>query len=163
MPGLDLVWEALRQTGTTRHAPLLLKHGVCNPQSVAIMGKDLCDDGMPKVDLEKILAWLTPKPGVVKVGRTDHPVLWQPSSEAGARASFTLALQAAAPNQRKRSLEELERDVVANSTKPSQDSRVRSFLALCTAWEIPAFPLTPECVKAVGASLKAGAYRSPQL
>ena len=163
MPGLDLVWEALRQTGTTRHAPLLLKHGVCNPQSVAIMGRSLCEDGMPKVDLEKILAWLTPKPGVAVAGRTDHPVLWRPSSEAGTRASFTLALQAAAPNQRKRSLEDLERDVVANSTKPSQDSRVRSFLALCTAWEVPAFPLTPECVKAVGASLKAGAYRSPQL
>ncbi len=163
MPGLDLVWEALRQTGTARHAPLLLRLGVCNPQSIALMGKSLCDEGMPKEDLEKILAWLTPKPGVARVGRMDHPVLWQPSSEAGTRASFTLALQAAAPNQRKRALEELERDVVANSTKPSQDSRVRSFLALCTAWEIPAFPLTPECVKAVGASLKAGAYRSPQL
>lgn len=79
------------------------------------------------------------------------------------RASFTLALQAAAPNQRKRSLEELERDVIAHSTKPAQDSRLRTFLALCTAWEVTAFPLTHECVRAVGASLKAGAYRSPQL
>ena len=163
MPGLDKVWEALRQTGTTRHAPLLLKHGVCNPQSVAIMGRSLCEDGLPKADLEKILAWLTPQPGVAAKGRSDHPVLWQPGSEAGTRASFTLALQAAAPNQRKRALELLEGDVIAHSTKPAQDSRLRTFLALCTAWEVSAFPLTPECVKAVGASLKAGAYRSPQL
>ena len=164
MPGLERVWEALRQTGTTRHAPLLLKHGVCNPQSVAIMGRSLCEDGLPKADLEKILAWLTPEPGVAVMKRQDHPVLWQPNSDVGVRASFTLALQAAAPNQRKRALEELERDVIAHSTKPAQDSRIRTFfLALCTAWEVAAFPLTPECVRAVGASLKAGAYRSPQL
>ena len=163
MPGLELVWEALRQTGTTRHAPLLLKHGVCNPQSIAIMGRTLCAEGLPKCDLEKILAWLSPKPGVAVAKRADHPVLWQPDSVAGTRASFTLALQAAAPNQRKRSLEELEKDVLANSTKPSQDSRIRTYLALCTAWEVSAFPLSPECIKAVGASLKAGAYRSPQL
>ena len=96
MPGLEKVWEALRQTGTTRHAPLLLKHGVCSPQSVAIMGRNLCEDGLPKADLEKILAWLTPQPGVATKGRSDHPVLWQPGSEAGTRASFTLALQCSA-------------------------------------------------------------------
>ncbi len=140
MPGLEKVWEALRQTGTTRHAPLLLKHGVCSPQSVAIMGRNLCEDGLPKADLEKILAWLTPQPGVATKGRSDHPVLWQPGSEAGTRASFTLALQAAAPNQRKRALELLESDVIAHSTKPAQDSRLKTFLALCTAWEVPAFP-----------------------
>ena len=88
---------------------------------------------------------------------------WQPETVAGARASFTLALQAAEPNQRKRSLEDLEKDVLAHSTRPSQESRVRTFLALCTAWEVAAFPLRPECVKAVGASLKAGRYRSSHL
>lgn len=106
------------------------------------------------------MAWLTPPPSKPIAVRSDHP---QPETVAGARASFTLALQAAEPNQRKRSLEDLEKDVLAHSTRPSQESRVRTFLALCTAWEVAAFPLRPECVKAVGASLKAGRYRSSHL
>ena len=53
--------------------------------------------------------------------------------------------------------------MLAQSTRPSQESRVRTFLAICTAWEVVPFPLTPECVKAVGASLKAGRYRSSHL
>lgn len=163
MPGLDRIWEALRQTGTSGHASLLLRHGVCSTESLVTLSDGLLADGLPKGDLEKILAWLTPAPSIPIGGRSDHPVLWQPETEAGARASFTLALQAAEPNQRKRSLEDLERDVLAQSTRPSQESRVRTFLALCTAWEIAAFPLTPECVKAVGASLKAGRYRSSHL
>lgn len=159
MPGLDRIWEALRQTGTTRHAQLILKHNACNTESLVGLSRSLIEDGMPKGDLELILAWLTPAPSKPITGRSDHPVLWQPESLAGSRASFTLALQAAEPNQRKRSLEELERDVLAQSTRPSQESRVRTFLAICTAWEVVPFPLTPECVKAVGASLKAGTGR----
>ena len=163
MPGLDRIWEALRQTGTTRHAQLILKHNACNTESLVGLSRSLIEDGMPKGDLEVILAWLTPAPSKPITGRSDHPVLWQPESLAGSRASFTLALQAAEPNQRKRSLEDLERDVLAQSTRPSQESRVRTFLAICTAWEVVPFPLTPECVKAVGASLKAGRYRSSHL
>lgn len=163
MPGLDRVWEALRQTGTTRHAQLILKHNACNAESLVGLSRSLIDDGLPKTDLEKILAWLTPPPSKPIAGRSDHPVLWQPETVAGARASFTLALLAAEPIQRKRSLEDLERDVLAHSTRPSQESRVRTFLALCMAWEVAAFPLTPECVKAVEASLKAGRYRSSHL
>lgn len=75
------------------------------------------------------------------------------------RASIQLALNAALPNQRKRSLELLDRDILSRS----QESRLKTFLCLCTAWEVPAYPLSPECIRCVEASLKAGAYRSAGL
>ena len=131
--------------------------------SLVSQADELCQDGMSKSDLERILAWLAPHQPEVQSGRTDHPTMLVGETAICGRASITLALAAAAPNQRKRSLEILDRDILSRSTKPSQDSRVRTFLAVCSAWEIVPFPLTPECVRCVGASLKAGGYRSSHL
>lgn len=76
--------------------------------------------GVPASDLEGILAQVTPSMHRDMDGRLDHPVL---IAHEG-KASIQLALNAALPNQRKRSL---------------------------------------ECIRCVGASLKAGAYRSARL
>ena len=79
------------------------------------------------------------------------------------RASFAAAAQAGHPNNRKRSLELLDEDVLAKTTHPAVQSRLRTYRALCAVWEIPAFPLSPGTVRCVGASLKQGQYRSAHL
>ena len=88
--------------------------------------------------------------------RRDLPV----QRPVNTRASLTAALVAAHPNNRRESLRLFEQDILANSTNPSQDSRVRTYKAICRAWQIEAFPLTLESIRCFGASLKAGGYRS---
>ena len=88
--------------------------------------------------------------------RRDLPV----QRPVNTRASLTAALVAAHPNNRRESLRLFEHDILANSTNPSQDSRVRTYKAICRAWQIEAFPLTLESIRCFGASLKAGGYRS---
>ena len=43
---------------------------------------------------------------------------------------------------------------------PSAKGTMSTILALCGAWEVQAFPLSPVCIRCVGASFKAGHYRS---
>ena len=88
--------------------------------------------------------------------RKDLPV----QRPVNTRASLTAALVAAHPNNRRESLRLFEQDILANSTNPSQDSRVRTYKSICRAWQIEAFPLTLESIRCFGASLKAGGYRS---
>ena len=92
-------------------------------------------------------------------GRSDLPPIYQ----NGQRASFTLALVAAEPNNRKRALDELDRDVLARSTEPAQQSRVRTYRAICAAWGVAPFPLSVENIRCSAASFKAGGYRSAAL
>ena len=57
----------------------------------------------------------------------------------------------------------MNRDVVANSTRSSRDSRLRLFQEFHHKWfgpSTPWIPLTPFSVMAVGAMLKAGRYSS---
>ena len=157
--GRGALWAALSRTGTSQHAPLLLSLDVRGPNDLAAKASLALEGGMSQSELEAILASTTPvKPQAVE-GRKDHPTWFATSS----KASLTLALAAAQPNQRRQSLEALDSDMLAKSTKPASDSRLRTFLAICSAWEIQAFPLTPECIRCVGASLKAGGYKSAAL
>ena len=70
------------------------------------------------------------------------------------------ALEAAQPNQRQKALASLDQDILAKSTNPAAEARVRTYLALCRAWEVPGFPLDCHNIRCFGASLKAGGYRS---
>ena len=79
------------------------------------------------------------------------------------RASLSLALTAAAPNNRVASMTAFEQDILARSTNPSQESRVRTYRAICRAWGVQAFPMTLETVRCFGASMKAVHYRSVAL
>lgn len=74
-----------------------------------------------------------------------------------------MAMQAGYPNNRKRSLENLDEDILARSTQPGVLSRLRTWRALAAVWELPAFPMTPELVRCLGASFKVGGYRSAAL
>ena len=115
-------------TGNGHHAPVLSSLDIRGPNDlVARAGEVLA--GVGKAELESILAALTCTAPVVVSGRRDHPTLVQ----HGGKASLTLALAAAQPNQRKRSLEDLDRDVLARSTKPANDSRLRTFVRLCSS------------------------------
>lgn len=79
------------------------------------------------------------------------------------RASLTTALMAGHPNNRRESLRLFEQDILAPSTNPTQDSRIRTYRAICRAWDVQPFPLSLEAIRCFGASLKAGGYRSASL
>lgn len=154
--GRGAIWSALLQTGTSHHAPVFLSLDIRGPNDLVARTEEVLAKGIRKTELEAILAALTPPTPVAVAGRADHPTLVL----HGGKASLTLALAAAQPNQRKRALEDLDRDILARSTKPANDSRLKTFMALCGAWEVQAFPLNPVCIRCVGASFKAGCYRS---
>ena len=154
--GRGALWAALSKTGNARYAPLLLALDVKGSNDLAAKAEAAIAGGMSQADIEAVLAFNTPAAPETVQGRKDHPTLIQ----ASGKASLTLALAAAQPNQRRQALEALDNDMLAKSTKPAHESRLRTFMAICAAWEIQAFPLTPECIRCVGASFKAGCYRS---
>ena len=71
-----------------------------------------------------------------------------------------MAVAAGQPNNRKRSLELLDADILARTTNPSHEARLRTYLALCSVWSVTPWPLSFENIRAFGASLKSGGYRS---
>ena len=157
--GRGALWAALARSGNGRHAPLLLSLDVSGPNDLALKAPDVLAGGMSQAELEAVLAASTPIVPSRVEGRRDHPTLMETSG----RASLTLALAAAQPNQRRAALEALDADMLARTTKPAHESRLRTFMAICSAWEVQAFPLNPECIRCVGASMKAGGYRSVAL
>lgn len=52
---------------------------------------------------------------------------------------------------------------MAKSTQPAVDARVRTYIEICRAWEVQAFPITAESRRCFAGSLKAGHYRSAKL
>lgn len=57
----------------------------------------------------------------------------------------------------------LQQDVYAQSNSGPQASRMKTWRQIAAAWSLAPLPLTPELIKAVGASFKRGGYRSAQL
>ena len=73
-------------------------------------------------------------------------------------------MEAALPENRQASLEALQAAVLAATTRPSVESRLRSWRELSAAWEKGLFPVVnAELVRCVGASLRAGGYHSCSL
>ena len=145
------LWEALRTSGLSHLAVAFVNNGVRSVDDVTRRISDLRTAGISQADLESFLASLSKDnhPEIHR-GRADHPVC----HASNQRASFTLALQAAAPNNRKRALDNLQADILAKSSAPAQESRLKTYRALCSAWDVPAFPLSLESVRCVAASLK---------
>lgn len=156
---LSALWDALRAAKSQHLAVDLIRQGVRSIDDLLREASVLIERGVSEADIQSVLQKCQPGHGTVRVGRSDIPSVHEPAR----RASFTLALRAAQVNNRKRSLEELDRDVVARSSAPAHDSRLKTFRALAAAWEVQPFPLSVESVRCVGASLKAGGYRSAQL
>ena len=157
---LDAVWETLRRANVPHLAVTFVNHGIRSVDDVVRRTPELLAAGVSQSDIE---AFLAARGGLdnpdAPQGRADHPIC----RDFSTRASFTLALAAASPNNRKRALDALQADVLSRSSQPAQESRIRTYRALCAAWDVVAFPLTIESVRCTGASLKAGHYRSAQL
>ena len=72
----------------------------------------------------------------------------------------TSAMEAARPENRQRALAALDQDVLASSTLSSNSCRVRLYESVCRMWGVEPWPLSRESIRAFGACLKAGAYKS---
>ena len=153
----ESLWEVLRQTGLTSLAPVLVKHGALTIPQIKTEASNLLAHGLQQWQLESIITFRTEETQVTQdiPGRPDFPVRY-----SGKRANIAQAMEAGHPNNRKRSLAQLDADVLARSSNPSQDARLRTYMCLCNIWEVRAFPLDFDNVRAFAASLKAGGYRS---
>ena len=161
MEGNDLssLWDFLRQRNLQELAVDLIRHGVRSRQDILLRAPALVQHGMAEADVSRLLAGLHTDRPIRTPGRSDLPV----QHPSGQRASLTLALVAAQPNNRKRSLDALDRDILSRTSQLAQESRLRTFRAICAAWEVAPFPLSVESVRCCAASLKAGGYRSASL
>ena len=144
MTAIAELWDTLRSCQQGDLAPVLISHGVTTISALRRRVEDLQAAGIPQWKLECILA-----------AKADLPRVWQ-----GKRASLQAALDAAQPNQRQRALQELEDDMMARSTNPAMESRLRTYRIICDAWEVEPFPLSMTNIRAFGASMKQGGYRS---
>ena len=154
-----VLYDALRQSGMAHMATTLVRLQISSLDDLLLQQDAVLAAGVHQWQLERVLAQADPlpQPKCPTPQRKDLPVM-QPRLH---RASLTLALAAASPNNRSEALAAFERDILARSTfNPSQESRVRTYRAICRAWGLQAFPMTLETIRCFGASMKAGHYRS---
>eukprot|EP00439_Symbiodinium_sp_Y106_P035487 s3692_g4.t1 len=150
-------WEYLRFKGLADIAPSCVRAGVLQIDSIRDNAHALEREGVQRWQLELLLA---------SPGSGDAPLTLPqqrddlPPVRKRKRASFADAVAAAAPEERARALQELDDDVLAKSTVGPMESRLLVWRRLCEAWEVPSFPLDEKNIRAVGASLKRGQYRS---
>ena len=154
MSGFPELIAAAKTAGTEQWLPDLVALGVTTPKLVLLKAKEIKAMGMPDSDYR---ALLIPLKGVV-AARPDIPVA-QPSQGG----SLNQALAAAQPNERAKSLASLEQDVYAKNNHAPQESRMKTWTKIAAAWGKPPLPLTADLIKSVGASFKAGGYRSAHL
>ena len=119
-------------------APSLVAHGIVTLRA-ASRSQDI---GVEQWQVEAILSAAHPQEQASPLGRSDLPVAY-----SGKRANFSR-------------LDALDSDILARSTNPAHEARLRTYLAICTLWELPPWPLTSENIRAFGASMKQGGYRS---
>ena len=155
------LYNALRASGMAHMASIMVRLGITSLDDLILQQDQVLQAGVHQWQLERVLAQsdklpeVKPKPSQ----RGDIPIM-QPRLK---RASLSLALTAAAPNNRVAAMTAFEQDILARSTNPSQESRVRTYRAICRACGVQAFPMTLETIRCFGASMKAGHYRSVAL
>eukprot|EP00435_Cladocopium_sp_Y103_P044708 s2661_g12.t1 len=159
MSRLEDLWDVLRRAGVESVAPILIRHGVTSVNQVVVNAEVLLGAGVSQWQLEAILASCPTTAGSLGPSadsvREDLPVRC-----FNKRANLQAALEAAQPNQRQKSLRLLDQDVLARSTNPAYEARIRTYMTIARAWEVPAFPLNSSNIRCFAASLKAGGYRS---
>ena len=113
--------------------------------------------GVDAEDIAKVLtaARLTSPRAAAEPGRADLPVRRSYTS-----ASFDAALSAARPENRKRSLDDLDANLLARSSTRPMETRVKAWQRLCEAWDVKPWPITFDAIKNVCASLRQGGYTS---
>ena len=141
MSSLGELWDSLRRAGLEELAPQLVRHGITSLNQLVLRAEELHSSGLLRWQLEAILAAAASlTAGSEEATPPDHrPDL--PSRQTGKRANLQAALEAATPNQRQKSIQDLDRDILARSTHPAIEARIRTYMAICRAWEVAAFPL----------------------
>ena len=89
--------------------------------------------------------------------RPDLPVLYP-----GGRGSIKRALDLTVTDRNQALIARLEDDMYAQSSKKPREALWKTWCSMASAWNLPPVPLTEELVVKVGASFKAGHYKSPQ-
>ena len=158
----DELWDTLRRRGLTPFAPIFVQCRVLAIAEIPLQAHTLIGAGIP--------AWAIELAAQGPTGGGEHPPDVQDQQQTGRadlprqprlrKASMQAALEAARPENRSRALNELDQDTLAATTMASNNSRVRFYEAVCRTWGLEAWPLSRESVRAFGACLKAGAYRS---
>ena len=77
------------------------------------------------------------------------------------RGSMKRALDRTITNDEDQLIIDLENDMYAQSSKKPREALWKTWCTMASAWNLPPVPLTEELVLKVGASFKAGQYRSP--
>ena len=90
-------------------------------------------------------------------GRADVP-LRRPQK----RARLEDARVAARPENRDAALEDLQANMVAQTTRKPMESRVRTWVAICGDWGVP-WPVSADALRKVGASMRRAQYSSVKL
>ena len=157
MASTAILWEALRDRGISDVAPLFVRAEVFCLSDVQGSWQRLLDAGVQRWQLELLVAGSRRGELLMPQWRSN-----QPPVRKRRRASLADALLAGEPAERNRALEELDSEVLAKTTVGPYESRILVWRKLCAKWELPAFPLDERNVRAVGASLKRGRYRSSE-
>ena len=145
-------------TGLQDLAPELFDQGVRCVQDILPAAPALLLRGVPSWKLEAIVRGRLEINAALPPGRADHPEVTVRN-----RASWPAALEAAQPQNRAAALCELKAAILAATTRPAVDSRLKTWRELSTAWELPPWPLTVTLVHSLGASFKRGRYHSSSL
>ena len=145
--------QALSQTGCRCHAVRLTALGITSLQALSDRASEAASRGVDAEDIAKVLtaARLTSPRATVEPGRADLPVRRRYTS-----ASFDAALNAAQPANRKRSLDDLDANLLARSSTRPMETRVEAWQRLCEAWDVKPWPITFDAIKKVCASLRKG-------
>ncbi|CAE7654513.1 Dnmt3b [Symbiodinium sp. CCMP2592] len=155
----DELWDTLRLRGLAAFAPHFVQCRVVAVDAVPLHAAALIAAGIPAWAVELAARGREPtasmQPPAEERRRDDFP---RPPRVT--RASMQAAFEAARPENRRQALASLDQDVLAASTVDSNNSRIRFYTAICRAWGIEPWPLSRESVRAFGACLKAGGYKS---
>ena len=127
-------WETLRSRGIADAAPLFVQAGVVSLSEVQGSWQKLLDAGIPRWQLEVLLAGPTGPALTLPQWRSDAPPVRKRQS-----ASFNEALRAGEPSERAKALEELDSEILATTTIGPYESRLQVWRRLCAKWEVSPF------------------------
>ncbi|CAE7666505.1 rlmN1 [Symbiodinium sp. CCMP2592] len=150
-------WEYLRIKGLSDVAPACVRAEALSIDAVRERSHFLEREGVQRWQLELLLAAPTSGGSQLALPRQREDL---PPIRKRKRASFQDAIAAAAPAERAQALQELDDEILAKTTVGPMESRLLVWRRLCEAWEVPSFPLDEKNIRAIGASLKRGRYRS---
>ena len=151
----------------TKHLALLQNLNIKKPSDV-VGSRSLQSCLMPAEDKRVILQSccnacnlpfpeFTDNEPLQTVQRPDFPVTYTAQTRGNQHQAL---LAASTPYSRSTALERLERDEYANTSRQPRASLWNTWCRIASAWQLDPLPLCPTLVRAVGASLKQGKYKS---